>query len=746
MSSAEESSKNLEFKNFISNIKTDIDMTSTTTKTMCAATTSSREKAQCKLPGKIEHNGKHYCNKHIEAAKVQPENPAAKDSTVKRYLGSEKYRPLAMKIAEKCIPLIDKERSRDRQMFYDIGKSIWQVFRNDHSEKGIKLWQQCSIDQVQADCLQEYRFMETSIIDNRNVAKAFAAAFLYTLHQHMDEGENSKDAIEMTKVECEGSSNVYNILVDLLSSIDEECSTLSKDKATEEDCINLIIEYDEIIRDIITEKCGSDAAIKYAKSYGITYLKKLAKIDNPAKYAEMKDVIEGKKADPIIMEKAKFGDGRMYYHAFEVKYRGMDFHGSKADKIDEILMDLRSCYACTSTGEPLEFQVVRSFIPDDYANADTKYNYAVVYNKKNPVKFKPITFKINNEEMDMMQITEPNFGLYSYEQFDLQYMDIKKSGVLNIFLGYRGQMLNDEEYGKQEKYVKIINENLRDVLCGEENNKQEVANYIENILAWRVQNKEHHRVMPVFCSVAKSIGKSEFLDFVGSRIIGPGSSYCLKTLRDFLGKEHNAHVLSKSFVYVNEIHANEKEMEEFKSYLSDTRHHLRDMHKVGKNVYTNMLYMGATNHTFTNSFFSSSDGDSRFCPISCSASKKDDKAYVKNVQEAYKNGANAYYTYLMKRSIDKFDPSKIPVTKLMAEGKISNKHEIEQFFNEDDEINVLSNGTVDAEKTYDRYKEWSKKTGREKFLTKQWFCKKGKELGVLESVDSRGKVWKITKK
>lgn len=66
--------------------------------------------------------------------------------------------------AKELVKLLNKNRSRDRSMFYIIGRCLRNIYgaRDEDAEQAKKLWIECSLPELHDDCDIEYDLMETT--------------------------------------------------------------------------------------------------------------------------------------------------------------------------------------------------------------------------------------------------------------------------------------------------------------------------------------------------------------------------------------------------------------------------------------------------------------------------------------------------------------------------------------------------------------------------------------------------------
>jgi hypothetical protein len=418
---------------------------------------------------------------------------------------------------------------------------------------------------------------------------------------------------------------------------------------------------------------GNPSILGTSRYYGIANLMSLVRKADPTRYNEVIRDFNNPVSDTFKeqLKKVKFGDICM--HTYIELLNGKKF---EIQDLPEILTNMRRAIAITTTG------------------GDTVYNMAntsiIGRSELQLQSTRPDTWKKNRNEKFMIEDKEYTIatlvdeykGLIAYSWCAYYPKIIDSPHILNTFNGYQAKEMDEEVYTLHSNYVNIIRDNILFNLCGGETNAQEFADYVENWLSFLVQKPDKHRVMLIFANENKLTGKSAFLSFITQKIIGKSNSHSAGILNDILDDKFNSMLVNKRLMCFNEVSGDAKAIDKLKSMLSDKDTHSRAMHQEAKTVTSYRLFIGASNYTAPKLM---ADDNTRFCFIK-GGDKNHHNVDLDYLLKAYNddNAADAFYTYLMKKDISKWNPNTIPKGACLEEAREINKDSVIQFLEDID--------------------------------------------------------------
>ena len=460
-----------------------------------------------------------------------------------------------------------------------------------------------------------------------------------------------------------------------------EIAVLDKEIETLQDDIDMDAYFEECLLDLksglsaaLTKKLdGNPSILGTGRYYGITNLMSLVRKADPTRYNEVIRDFNNPVSDTFKeqLKKVKFGDISLLTFINSLKDKQFEIQD-----LPEILTNMRHAIAITVTGSDIVFNMSDTSI-EGRPELQLQATKAETWKKNRKEEF-----MIEDKKYTISALIEEYKNLIAYEGCLYYPKIIDKPLILNMFKGYKAKEMDEEVYTLHSNYVKIIRDNILLNLCGGETNAQEFADYVENWLSFLVQKPDKHRVMLIFANENKLTGKSAFLSFITQKIIGKDNSHSAGTLSDILDDKFNSMLVIRRLMCFNEVSGDVKAIDTLKSMLSDKDTHSRAMHQEAKTVTSYRLFIGASNYTAPKLL---SDDNTRFCFIK-GGDKNHNDVDLDYLLKAYNddNAADAFYTYLMKKDISKWDANTIPKGACLEEAREINKDSVIQFLEDID--------------------------------------------------------------
>lgn len=462
-----------------------------------------------------------------------------------------------------------------------------------------------------------------------------------------------------------------------IAELDKEIETLQEEDADMNEYFGTCLQdLKSGLSAALTKKLdGNPSILDTGRYYGIANLMSIVRKANPTRYNEVIRDFNNPVSDTFKeqLKKVKFGDICM--HTYIELLSGKQF---EIQDLPEILTNMRRAIAITTTGGDMVYNMADTSI-EGRSELQLQSTKPDTWKKNRNEKF-----MIEDKEYTIAKLVDEYKGLISYKSCQYYPKIIDNPLILNTFKGYQAKELDEKDYTLHSHYVKIIRDNILFNLCGGETNAQEFADYVENWLSYLVQKPDKHRVMLIFANENKLTGKSAFLSFITQKIIGKANSHTAGTLSDILDDKFNSMLLTKRLMCFNEVsgEVDRKVIDTLKSMLSDKDTHSRAMHQEAKTVTSYRLFIGASNYTSPKLL---SDDNTRFCFIK-GGDKNHPNVVLNYLLQAYidEKAADAFYTYLMKKDISKWNPNTIPKGACLEEARETNKDSVIQFLEDID--------------------------------------------------------------